>query len=130
MTQHESFVELFRKLVESFGVKKKHVSAKRSPIADSDNTIRLKGRLKKASFSDNLKHPVLHSAKHRVVVLMLRQMLEDNHHEGTGYKRSVVQHRIWVLVQRNPLLSIKANYIRRRQLVVQSIYPDRANLTN
>ena len=65
MAQRENFVELLRKLVDNSREEVKHYLAKRSPIVDSDNTIRLKGRLSEATISEDFKHPILLSAKQR-----------------------------------------------------------------
>ena len=83
MTQRESSADLFSKLEDNTGEKVKHDLAKFFSVVDSDNTIRLRGRLSKTTVSKDLKHPILLSAKHPAVVLMLRQMQGDNHHEGT-----------------------------------------------
>ena len=127
MTQRESFSELFSKH-ENSGQKVKHDLAKFAPFVDSDNTIRLKGRLSKAIISDDLKRPILLSAKHPAVVLMLIQMHEDNHHEGTEYVRSLVQQRFWVIGLRNALRSIKSKCIKCRKQAVQPIHPHMADL--
>ena len=97
MTQRESFGELVRKLEDNTGEKVKHDLAKLSPFVDSDNTIRLRGRLREAKISNDFKNPILLSAKHPAVVLMLRELHEDNHHEGTEYVRSLFQERFWVI---------------------------------
>ena len=106
MPQRESFAELFSKNENNSGAKVKHELAKFSPFDDSDNTIRLKGRL---TISVDLKHPILLSGKqHPAVTLMLIQTHEDNHHQGTEYLRSLVQQRFWVIGLRNALRSIKS----------------------
>ena len=79
----------------------KHDLAKLSPFADSDSTIRLEGRLSRTRVNDGSKHPILLSAKHPAVFLMLRIMHADSHHEGTEYARSMVQQRYWVIGLRN-----------------------------
>ena len=122
MIQRDSFAELFKKLEEGSGERVKHDLAKLSPFVDSDNTIRLRGRLSKATVSKDLKHPILLSAKHPAVILMLRQMHEDNHHEGTEYLRSLVQQRFWVIGIRSALRSITSKCVRCRILAVQPIH--------
>ena len=128
VTQRKSFAELFCKLEDNTGEKVEHDLAKLFPFVDSDNTIRLRGRLNKAAVSENLKHPILFSAKHRAVVLLLRQMHEDNHHEGTEYVRSLVQQRFWVIGKRNALRSIKSKCVKCRKPSMQSIHPHMADL--
>ena len=129
MTQRESFAELVCKLEDNTGEKVKHDLAKLSPSVDSNNTIRLRGRLSKATIIDDLKHPILLSAKHPAVVLMLREMHEGNHHEGTEYLSSLGQEPFWVIGLRDALLSIKSKCVRCRRLAVQPIHPHMADLT-
>ena len=109
MRQRDSFAELFKKLEDNTGEKVKQDLAKLSPFVDNDNTIQLGGRLGKATVRDDVKHPILLSAKHPAVVLFLRQMHEDNHHEETEYVTSLVQQRFWFIGLRNasnPSMSI------------------------
>ena len=113
---------------DNSGEREKHDLAKLSPFVDSDNTIRLKGRLSKATISDDLKHPILFSAKHPAVVLMLIQMHEDNHHEGTEYVRSLVQQRLWVIGLRNALRSINSKCVKCRKQAVRPIHPHMVDL--
>ena len=118
MTQLESSAELFSKLEDSTGEKVKHDLAKLSPFVDSDNTIRLRGRLSKATVSKHLKHAILLSVKHPAMVRMLRQTHKDNHHGGTEYVRSLVQKRFWVIGRRNALRSIESECVKCRKLAV------------
>ena len=128
MTQRGSFAEFFSKLEDNTGEKVKHDSAKLSPFVDSDNIIRLKDRLSKATISDDVKHPILLSAKHPAVVLMFREMHEDNHHEETEYVRTLIQQRFWVFGLGNALCSIKSKYVRCRKVAVQPVHPHMADL--
>ena len=127
-TQQESFVELVSKLEDNTGEKVKHDLAKLSPSVDSDNIIRLRGRLSRTTISDDLKHSILLATKHPAVVLMLREMHEVNHHEGTECVRSLVQQRFWVIGLRDALRSIRSKWVQCRGLAVQPIYPHIADL--
>ena len=126
-TQCESFAQLFCKLEENTGEKVKHNLSKTFPFVDSGNTIRLRGRLRKATVSRDLKPPILLSAKHPAVVLMLRQMHENNHHQETEYVRSVVQQRSWVIRLQNAMHSIKSKSVICRKLAVQTVRPHMAD---
>ena len=128
MTQRESFAELFNKLEDNIGEKVKHDLAKLSPFVDGDNIIRLRGRLNKSTVSKDLKNPFILSAKHLAVVLMLRQMHEDNHHEGTEYVRKLFQQKFWVIGIRNALRSFKSKCVKCKKLAVQPIHPHLADL--
>ena len=129
MTQRESFAELFNKFEDGSGERVKHDLAKLSPFVDSDNIIRLKSRLSKATISDDLKHPILLSAEHPVMILILREMHEDNHNEGTEYMRSLVQQQFWVIELRSALRSIKSKCVKCKKLAVQPIHPHMADLS-
>ena len=59
---------------------------------------------------------------------MLRQMHEDNHHEGTEYVRSLVQQKFWVVGIRNALRSIKSKCVSCKKLAMQPIHPHMADL--
>ena len=120
-TQRESFAQLFSKLEDNTGEKVKHDLLKPSPFVNSGSTIRLRGRLRKATVCRYLKHLILLSAKHPAVVLMLRQVHEDNHHQEREYVRSVVQQRSWVIRLQNAMRSIKSKSVLCRKLAVQPV---------
>ena len=130
MTQRESFAELFNKLEDGSGERVKHDLAKLSPFVDSDNIIQLKGRLSKTieQSSDDMKHLILLSAKHPAMFLMLREMHEDNHNEGTEYLRSLVQQWFWIIGLRNALRSIKSIFVKSKKLAVRPVHPHMAEL--
>ena len=127
-TQCESFAELFNKLEDNTGENLKQNLAKLFPFIDSDNTLRLNGRLSKATVSEDLEDPIPLSAKHPAVVLLMRELHEENYHEGTEYVRSKVHQRFWVIGLRNALLSIKSKCSRCKKLAVQPIHPQMAAL--
>ena len=60
------------------------------PILDDPNFMRFRGRLRHADEKDDMKDPMLLSAKYSKV----RKLIEDaheNYHERTEYVRSVLQ---------------------------------------
>ena len=67
MTQRERFAELFSKFEDNTGEEVKHDLSKLSPFVESDNSIRLRGRLSKATVSKYLKRSIVLSPKHRSV---------------------------------------------------------------
>ena len=128
MTEIENFADLFYYFGEDSGDKVKRDLAKLFPFLDSDNTTRLKRQLSKTAITSALKHTFLLSAKHPMVVLTLRQMDEDNHHDGIECVWSLVQQQIWVIGLRNALRSIKSKFFRCRKLAVQPVDPLIADL--
>ena len=53
---------------------------KLSPFMDDQNLMRLKGRLRHADASYEMKHPILLSAKHPVVRKLMEDAHESNYH--------------------------------------------------
>ena len=64
---------------------------KLSPFIDEQNLMRLRGRLRHADASYEMKHPILLSAKHPLVRNLIEDAHENNYHEGTEYVRSILQ---------------------------------------
>ena len=96
----------------------KHDLAKLPLFGESEDTIRLRGRLRKATIDEDLETPMIFSAKHSAMVLMWSQMHEDNHDDRTEYLRSLVQPRFWVEGTRIALRGIKSKSIKRKKLAV------------
>ena len=71
--------------------------AKLSTFIEEDGTIRVKGRLKQSRLDYNTKHPILLTAKHPVVQLLLERAHRDNLHEGTEYVRNMIQQEYWII---------------------------------
>ena len=92
LSQRESCPKVYEKLIKSSGKPAKNDWAKLCPLLDKQGTIRLKGRLNKSMLPDEIKHPILLSAKHLAIILLLRQAHVDNHHGGTEYVRNILQH--------------------------------------
>ena len=66
-------------------------------------SLRVKGRLKHSNLDYNAKHPILLTAKHPVVQLLLEKAHRDNLHEGTEYVRNMLQQEYWIIGLRNAL---------------------------
>ena len=122
LVQRENFAQLISNFEDNSGEKVTHDLEKLFLFVDIDDAICVRGRLSEAANSDHFQHSMLLSPKHPAVVLMLRQMNEDNHHEGTEYERSLVQQRFWVVGARNALCGMKSKCIRCRKLAVQPVY--------
>ena len=69
--------------------------------------MRLKGRLRHADASYEMKHPTLLSAKHAIVEKLIEDAHECNYHEGTEYVRSILQQKYWIIGLRNALRNVK-----------------------
>ena len=65
--------------------------AKLSLFIEENGTIRVKGRSKFSNFDYKAKHPILVTAKHPVVQLLLEKAHQDKLHEGTEYVGNMLQ---------------------------------------
>ena len=70
-------------------------------------TIRVKGRLKHPNLDYNEKYPILLTAKHPAVQLLLKKAHQDNLHEGTEYVRNILQQVYWIIGLRNALTKLR-----------------------
>ena len=102
--------------------------AKFLPFADEKGLIRIRGRIKHANLSFEQRHPISVSTKHEMVKLMLRDLHQEQNHEGVEYVRSVVQQKFWNLGLRNALRSIKSQCVFCPKLRAQTKVPFMADL--
>ena len=128
MAQRANFVEFFHILDNNSVEKVKADSVKLTSFDDCDKTMGLRGRLNKAANKDEVKHPIVFSAKKLAMLSMLREVHENIHHQGTIYVRSLVQQRFWVIGLRNALRSIKAKCVVCGKMTVQPVLPRLADL--
>ena len=128
LSQRESYHELYEKLIKNSEKPAKNDLAKLCPFLDKQGTMRLKGRLNKSMLPDETKHPILLSAKHPVIILLLRQAHVDNHHEGTEHVRNILQQQYWITGLRNALRRIKYSCVQCRKTSSQPFQPHMADL--
>ena len=126
--QNESFPNVLKTIANSKGISKKLNIAKLSPFIEEDGTIRVKGRLKHSNLDYNAKHPILLTAKHPVVQLLLEKAHRDNLHEGTEYVRNMLQEEYWIIRLRNALRKIKSRCIKCRHRNAKPSHPPMADL--
>ena len=69
----ESFPNVSKSIASSKEISKTLNIAKLSPFIEDDGAIRVKGRLKHSNLYYNAKHPILLTAKHPVVQLLLER---------------------------------------------------------
>ena len=126
--QNESFPNVSKSIANSKEISKTLNIAKLSPFIEEDGTIRVKGRLKHSNLDYNAKHPILLTAKHPVVQLLLEKAHRDNLHEGTEYVRNMLQQEYWIIGLRNALRKIKSRCIKCRHRNANPIHPPMADL--
>ena len=78
-------------IAKSKEISKLLIIAKLSPFMEADGTIGVKGRLKHSNLDYNAKQPILLTAKHPVVQILLEKAHRDNLFEGTEYVRNMPQ---------------------------------------
>ena len=84
--QNESFPNVSKSIANSKEISETlNIAKLLSPLIVEDRKIRVKGRLKHSNLDYNAKHPILLTAKHPVVQLLLEKAHRDNLHEGTEY---------------------------------------------
>ena len=126
--QNESFPNVLKTIANSKEISKKLNIAKLSPFIEEDATIRVKGRLKLSNLDYNAKHPILLTAKHPVVQLLLEKAHRDNLHEGTEYVRNMLQEEYWIIRLRNAFRKITSRCIKCRHRNAKPSHPPMADL--
>ena len=126
--QNESFPNVSKSIENSKEISKNLNIAKLSPFIEEDGTIRVKRRLKQSNLDYSAKHPILLTAKHPVVQLLLEKAHQDNLHEGTEYVRNMLQQEYWIIGLRNALRKIKSRCIRCRHRNANPIHSPMADL--
>ena len=88
----------------------------------------MRGRLKHSNFDYNAKHPILLTAKHPIVQILLEKTHCDNLHEDTEYVRNMLQQKYWIIGLTNAIRKIKSRCINCRHRNANPIHLTVANL--
>ena len=128
LLQQEQFSEEMKSLRADKEIPKSSKILQFSPFLDEEGLIRAKGRIGKTQLDSDAKHPILLHWKHHAVELFLRNEHKNNQHEGTEHVRNIVQQKMWILVIRNALRSIKNKCATCRKGRAQTIAPVMADL--
>ena len=96
-SQMESFGPTYQALAAVKPMTASNHLNKLSPFMGDQNVMRLKGRLRHADASYEMKHPILLSAKHPIVRKFIEDAHQSNYHEGTEYVRSILQQNYWII---------------------------------
>ena len=127
-SQIESFGQTYQALAAGKPMAVSDHLNKLSPFLDDQNLMRLKGRLRHADASYEMKHPILLSAKHPIVRKLIEDAHESNYHEGTEYVRSILQQNYWINELRNALRNVKLKCVKCRKHHVGGVQPFMADL--
>ena len=127
--QKESFHDSYEKIYKGQPLPASHHLNKLSPFLDEKRLLRLHGRLQHSRSSYEVKHPILLSAKHYVVIKLIEDAHRANFYEGTEYVRSVLRQEYWNIGLRNALRSVKAKCVKCRKQRAGVSQPFMADLT-
>ena len=105
-SQMESFGQTYQALAAGKPMAASDLLNKLSPFMDDQNVMQLKGQLRHADASYEMKHPILVSAKHPIVRKLIEDAHESNFHEGTEYVRCILQQIYWIIGLRNALRNV------------------------
>ena len=89
--QKESFHDAYEKIAKGQPLPASHQLNKLLPFLDENILLRLHGRLQHSRSSYEVKHPILLSANHYVVIKLIEDAHRAGFHEGTEYVRSVLR---------------------------------------
>ena len=127
-SQMQSFGQSYQALAAGKPMAASDHLNKLSPFMDDQNLMRLKGRLRHADASYEMKHPILLSAKHPIVRKLIEDAHENNYHEGAEYVRSILQQNYWIIGLRNALRNVKLKCVKCRKQQVGVVQPFMADL--
>ena len=108
LVQKEAFPTEYAALTERKELSSKSSIAQLCPFIDDNGIMRARGRLSKADFEFDTKHPVLLPSKHLTMQLMMLKCHLENYHQGVESMRHELQQRFWILGLGNALRSLKA----------------------
>ena len=124
----QSFPNVSKSIANSREISKTLNIAKLSTVIEEDGTIRVKDRLKHSNLDYNAKHPILLTAKHPVVQLLLERAHQENLHVGTEYVRNLLQQENWIIGLSKALRKIRSGCIKCRHRNTNPIHPPMADL--
>ena len=107
LIQKESFDSEYDTLVNGKNLTSISNIGQLCPFIDDQGILRARGRLSKADFKFDTKHPILVPSKHPATQLMMLKAHLNNYHQGVASMRHGLQQKFWILSLRNALRNIK-----------------------
>ena len=95
--QHDVFQKEIHLLREGKGVPKGHALFSLSPFIDSDNVLRVGGRLKNAPIPDAAKHQMIIPRDHPITTLIIRHEHRCNGHVGVEHVLANLREMFWIV---------------------------------
>ena len=124
--ENKSFPKFLKTITNSKKISKTLKIAQLSPLIEEDGTLRVKGRLKCSNLEYNAKHPILLTARHPVVKILLERAHRDNLHEE--YLRNTIQQDYWIIGLRIALRISNRDVSKCRHRNANTINPPIADL--
>lgn len=104
--QASCFAEELHELHEKKHVDKKSKLKSLNPFLDDHGLVRVGGRLRHASASDNQKHPIILPRRHHITELLIRYEHLRNYHSGVQTTLYALRRKYWILDGRNQVRQI------------------------
>lgn len=112
MVQQERLKQEIRDLTHNKRVHRKSQLHSLDPILDSERLIRVGGRLRNATISEEQKHPIILPAKHFVTNLIMKNEHKRLHHCPPEQLLCSVRHRFWPLSGRREAHKVTRNCLQ------------------
>ena len=115
LVQKEAFPTDYAALTENKELSSKSSIAQLCPFIDDNGIMRARGRLSKADFEFDIKHPILLPAKHFTMQLMIKKCHLDNCHQDVESMLHELQQKFWIFGLRNAIRSLKSRCVPCRK---------------
>ncbi|XP_050677118.1 uncharacterized protein LOC126973819 [Leptidea sinapis] len=121
ISQQEMFPEEYNHLKHNQILPKKNRLISLSPFIDSNNLIRVGGRLQNSNYSYDVKHPVLLCSKHHLTKILFLKYHKSLFHAGPQLLLANVRLTYWPLGGRNLAKQTVRNCVRCTRFKAQPI---------
>ncbi|XP_050677701.1 uncharacterized protein LOC126974279 [Leptidea sinapis] len=128
ISQQEMFPEEYNHLKYNQILPKKNRLISLSPFIDSNNLIRVGGRLQNSNYSYDVKHPVLLCSKHHLTKILFLKYHKSLFHAGPQLLLANVRLTYWPLGGRNLAKQTVRNCVRCTRFKAQPIQVVMGNL--
>ena len=115
--QREAYEQEISCLNNSDGLQKTSPLLKLNPIVDNDGLVRVGGRLRRASLSNEDSHPLIVPSSHHVSSLLIKHYHEKVQHQGRHFTLGLIRSiRFWRVGSKRAVNSAINNYIKCKRL--------------
>ena len=111
--QREAYEQEISCLNNSDGLQKTSPLLKLNPIVDNDGLVRVGGRLRRASLSNEDSHPLIVPSSHHVSSLLIKHYHEKVQHQGRHFTLGLIRSiRFWRVGSKRAVNSAINNHIK------------------